>query len=162
MSFSQKIGSTELLGQIGVCPEAGIEVDGQQLIIDLKRMSALLPIPSKPSHANYPPTIPCLFFAYGRSFKVTHTFRTKDARAKNPVEIEIFTIEIDREIAYYKRRRILSLCQEAISCYLGDNYFGHGYEVELELIPKRLTKKELKRLEAIREQILSLLCKSQR
>ena len=126
------------------------------MLVDLKAKSALLPMPSEPSHTNYPPTIPCWFFAYGRSFKVSHTFRTENPGAKRPVEIEVFTIEMDREFPYFKRRRVFRLCQEAINIYIGANYFGHGYEVKLELIPKRFTKKELKRLEEFREQMLNL------
>ena len=159
MSFSEVCGSIEVLARLGICADEAIEVAGRPLLVDLKRKSALLPMPSEPHHSNFPPTIPCRFFAYGRSFKVGHTFRTKNPRAKRPVEIEVFAIEVERELPYFKRRRVLALCQEAISGYLGESYFGHAYEVGIELVPKHFTKKELKRIETFRKQVQELCAK---
>jgi hypothetical protein len=97
-----------------------------------------------------------MFFAYGRSFKVSHAFRTEHSRAKCSVEIEVFSIEVEREFPYFKRRRVLALCREAISSHLGESYFGHTYEVEIGLVPKRLTKSELRRIEAVQQRLLNL------
>lgn len=156
MSFNQALGSIELLAQVCASPAEAVAVVGHPILVDLKRGAALLPMPSVPSYANYPPAMPCWFFAYGRSFNVRHTFRTEDVKAKSPTQIETFTIEMERELPYFKRRRILSLCREAISGHIGEDYFGHAYEVAGELVPKRLTLSEQRRVQELRERILSL------
>ncbi len=56
MSYFQTTGSIDALAQIGVRGRQATEVAGRPLLVDLKAKSALLPMPSEPSHTNYPPT----------------------------------------------------------------------------------------------------------
>lgn len=62
-------------------------------------------------------------------------------------------VEVARDLPYFKRRRVLRLCQEGMGEYIGTDYFGHEYVVEHELIPKRYTKREMKKLQAIQKKI---------
>lgn len=150
MSFLQCTGTESTHEQLGVQAENGVELAGKLILLDLNRLAALLPSPTEPSHANYPPTITFQFFLYGNRFTVGHSFRSEGR--KNPREIDVFTIEVNRALTYFKRRRIEALCREAMTCYLGDSYWGRPYELVSQVIPR--SKREMIKIERVRTEVL--------
>lgn len=155
MAFLLSIGTEDTCGQLGIQAKHDSELVGKSFLIEQKKSSALLPIPTEPNHANYPPSITFRFFLYGTSFKVNHSFRQKGKKVVQT--IEVFTVEIDRSFSYFKRTRIEALCREAISFYLGADYFGNRYEVTSKLVPEIMSKRELEKIENMRAQILQAL-----
>jgi hypothetical protein len=129
--------------QLGLTDESAADLVGERILVDFKRGAALLPRPTQPNHANYPPQITFRFYLYGRVFEVSHSFRRE--RRRNGPEVEEFSIGIDRELSYFKRKRVEALCQEAIASHLGTDYFGHKFEVTSQPVNVAHGKKEVRR-----------------
>ncbi|OMG54624.1 hypothetical protein BJN45_05215 [Azonexus hydrophilus] len=159
MAFSKTTTSDYIVELLGISTEDVKALTQVPIYVDLKRKAGLLSFPQELHYSDFPPTLKCKFFAYGEHFAVKQTRRMTKPYSEGYTTIEVFNIEIDRnlKLAYFKRRRILNLCKEALLSYIGPTYFGQAYEVNLNLIPQRYSKRELKAAKQTIDEYLKIM-----